>query len=720
MDSDEEATEAGDVNDLYRNSSLAMFDGTALEEESSEDESDDDISMASSGDEIIEDTSDSSGLEIDLDSDSSSMDEDDEDIVFRRHRFHHADTDEEDSSGTDNSDTDAESESDTNSFSSNEYDSSNESLNSDRSDSIHSNDSRDLAWQLAEDGHLGGHARRRRRDSSLLSVDENDDDMDIDPADYELDTDGLNAEELEDVERNLDLFNSMTRGGGDATQIINPTVRGSLNGNSGNGNGAGRPFDSVILHPLLRGTSSNVTDAPADASSLSAETAILCGANSNHLQAYEDIIGGSAVRILENLFSQQRQRDSHGADEPSQPTARQADMEESTTKDAESQENKETLDILKEFQPSHTTDRWTQEAHMVYIPAVASAKASKVASRIAAELKDIQKDEPNTEEEEQHAVEQSEEAHDIFLNATSSNDDGSSSEIEVQLEVEEDEEDDEDDEDEEENLDPNEQQQDRVVVMIHGEEVDITGTGIDVEFLEALPDDLRAEVISQQMAERRPSIESMDQDEISPEFLAALPPDIRNEVLRQESIDRSRRQARDFLDTEDMDQLVESNNANNNPPNIAVNTTELEGVQMHPNLGLASRVNFSITQPVPGTGSGGPTPSRDDANATWRIGRTSNADQHTSRDPAKPSNHHKDAIRIVDKSQLATLARLVFVPQSISKALLNRLLLSLCENSKTRSDLLSLLVCILQDGSTDLAAVDRSFMDLSIHNVCPC
>lgn len=53
--------------------------------------------MHSSGDEIIEDTSDSSGLEIDLDSDASSMEENDQDIVFRRHRFHHADTDEEDS-----------------------------------------------------------------------------------------------------------------------------------------------------------------------------------------------------------------------------------------------------------------------------------------------------------------------------------------------------------------------------------------------------------------------------------------------------------------------------------------------------------------------------------------------------------------------------------------------------------------------------------------------
>lgn len=491
-----------------------------------------------------------------------------------------------------------------------------------------------------------------------------------------------------------------------ATRIINPTVRGSLNNNSGDGNGAGRPFDNVILHPLLRGTPSHTTDAPADASSLSAETAILCGANSNHLQAYEDIIGGSAVRILENLFSQQRQRNNNDEPTPSGTAATSTPTETTATNDAETQQGKETLDLLKEFQPCHTTDRWTQEAHMVYIPAVASAKATQLTNRIVTELKERQKDEPETEQD-QHATEESPEMQDMFSNAASSDND---SEIEVQIQVEEDQ--DIEDEDEEDPLAAGDDEQDRVVVMIHGEEVDITGTGIDVEFLEALPDDLRAEVISQQMAERRPSIESMDQDEISPEFLAALPPDIRNEVLRQESMDRSRRQARDFLDTQDMESTPADSNTSNNTPNIAVNTTELEGVSMHPNLGLASRVNFPIAQPI----AGGPTPSRDDANATWRIGRASQGDQHHVSGPhTKPSNHSKDAIRIVDKSQLATLARLVFVPQSISKALLNRLLLSLCENSKTRSDLLSLLVCILQDGSTDLAAVDQSFMDLSIH-----
>lgn len=45
--------------------------------------------------------------------------------------------------------------------------------------------------------------------------------------------------------------------------------------------------------------------------------------------------------------------------------------------------------------------------------------------------------------------------------------------------------------------------------------------------------------------------------------------------------------------------------------------------------------------------------------------------------------------------------------------MLNRLLLNLCENSKTRSDLLSYLVCVLYDGDNDLASVDNSFALIS-------
>lgn len=81
----------------------------------------------------------------------------------------------------------------------------------------------------------------------------------------------------------------------------------------------------------------------------------------------------------------------------------------------------------------------------------------------------------------------------------------------------------------------------RTTVTIHGLPVDISGTGIDVEFLEALPDDLREEVLNQHLRNRPAPVQPAEDDSISPEFLDALPPDIREEVLHQEAIERERR-----------------------------------------------------------------------------------------------------------------------------------------------------------------------------------
>lgn len=490
------------------------------------------------------------------------------------------------------------------------------------------------------------------------------------------------------------------------TQLINPTMRGSLNNATGSSSGAGRSFDrdSVILHPLLRSATTNL-NASADGS-LSAETAILSGANSNHLQAYEDIIGGSAVRILENLLNQhqQRQQDqgesSNNAASSTPPTVGATSNSECAN-DTD-QNNKDTLSILKEFQPMQTADRWIQEVQMVYISAVASAKAAKLTNTLIARLIKIAQD------EKERGISVINEDNTEEMNAIPENPISNTGAGDITWDVEiEDGEPDEEEEDEEEEA-QDDQHEERVTVTVNGEEVDITGTGIDVEFLEALPDDLRAEVLSQQMAERRSSIQSMEEYELSPEFLAALPADIRTEVLHQDN--RNRRHSREYLNTDDMEQLISNRQESRHRssiPNVAVNVTELEDIQMHPNLGLIARAFGN-----------GPSPTRDSARTTWRIGittednRAENSANHNSAKSRK-AMMHRDAIRIVDRAQLATLARLIFVPQSISKALLNRLLLNLCENSKTRRDLLALLISILQDGNTDLTSVDRTFMQMT-------
>lgn len=499
--------------------------------------------------------------------------------------------------------------------------------------------------------------------------------------------------------------------------MINPAIRGTLN-NSVNNTGVGRSIDrdNIILHPLLRNAANVTTSADG---SFTPETAILSGANSNHLQAYEDIIGGSAVRILENLLSQQHQRNNPDA-APPVPATTSTPVSGSQIQPMEAedtglaQENKETLNLLQEFQPMQSADRWIQEVQMVYISSVASTKAAKLTNTLIKRLIEIAKEEgenptaastssaPSPLVDMDTAPPLSESEYmDVDESITAGNeheDDSQQSVLDLLNERQREQTHQEEEEGEEE---------ERVVVTINGEEVDITGTGIDAEFLEALPDDLRAEVLSQQMAERRSSIQSIEDDTISPEFLDALPPEIRAEVIRQD--ERIRRQARQ----------QSSEHTEQDSSNRAVNPTERDESQMRPMLrfsndaeaaSLASigRNVFDFHQ--------GPMP-RESTNASiWRIGRStagenSNFNHHHS---SRKAVLHRDAIRIVDRSQLATLTRLLFVPQSISKALLNRLLLNLCENSKTRSDLLSLLVCILQDGSSDLASVDRSFTQLSI------
>ncbi|KAK1323260.1 E3 ubiquitin-protein ligase UPL2 [Acorus calamus] len=59
---------------------------------------------------------------------------------------------------------------------------------------------------------------------------------------------------------------------------------------------------------------------------------------------------------------------------------------------------------------------------------------------------------------------------------------------------------------------------------------------IDPAFLDALPEELRAEVLStqQRQATQPPIAQTQSEGDIDPEFLAALPPDIRTEVLAQQ------------------------------------------------------------------------------------------------------------------------------------------------------------------------------------------
>jgi E3 ubiquitin-protein ligase HUWE1 len=76
----------------------------------------------------------------------------------------------------------------------------------------------------------------------------------------------------------------------------------------------------------------------------------------------------------------------------------------------------------------------------------------------------------------------------------------------------------------------------------------------------------------------------------------------------------------------------------------------------------------------------------------------------------------RDALQLLDKSGVAVLVRLLFFPQISRKNILYKTLVNLCENSKTRAELFNFLLNILQEGTGDLAAIDRSFTQMTIRN----
>lgn len=254
----------------------------------------------------------------------------------------------------------------------------------------------------------------------------------------------------------------------------------------------------------------------------------------------------------------------------------------------------------------------------------------------------------------------------------------------------------------------------RRIARFGDREVDITDLGIDMEYLEALPEELREEVLIQQVTERARTQVAETGGEppgIDPEFLNALPPEIQAEILQQEAQDRRRRerdearrraQPNDAPRAEPMDnasffatldpqlrQIIVSEQDEDMlrhlPPEIA-REAELHGGDRRLN-----QFNDFLPQ------------------GHRRGDRRAQQDDLTQKKKARP------CVQMLDKSGVATLLRLMFIPQQGSaKAGLSHILRCVCENRQNRAEVISILLSILQDGSADENAVERSFAQLSL------
>jgi E3 ubiquitin-protein ligase HUWE1 len=85
--------------------------------------------------------------------------------------------------------------------------------------------------------------------------------------------------------------------------------------------------------------------------------------------------------------------------------------------------------------------------------------------------------------------------------------------------------------------------------------------------------------------------------------------------------------------------------------------------------------------------------------------------------PAKKVVQKREAVQLLDKAGVTTLVRLLFFPPPLKKSALQNILIHLCENGRTRVELINLLLGILYDGTKDAgggAIVDRTFSQMSL------
>jgi E3 ubiquitin-protein ligase HUWE1 len=253
----------------------------------------------------------------------------------------------------------------------------------------------------------------------------------------------------------------------------------------------------------------------------------------------------------------------------------------------------------------------------------------------------------------------------------------------------------------------------RVTTVIRGNPFDITDLGIDAEFLAELPEEIREEVIMSAVAERRSQAAATgaQPSEIDQEFLDALPDDIREEIIVQERQDRRRREREERNresaaaggPTPDMDPASILATL----PPLLRNQVLME--QDEDVLALLPREMANQAREAHAQ-RGGPSHRGHQSHIGRRTGPPA-----PGHDGDIQRSQRKATVQMLDRSGIATLLRLMFIFQQGSlRNTLNSVLQNISSNRHNRNEVLSTLLHILQDGSFDMTAVEKSFAQLSL------
>ncbi|RFU28218.1 hypothetical protein B7463_g8120, partial [Scytalidium lignicola] len=254
----------------------------------------------------------------------------------------------------------------------------------------------------------------------------------------------------------------------------------------------------------------------------------------------------------------------------------------------------------------------------------------------------------------------------------------------------------------------------RVTTIIRGSTYDITDLGIDAEFLAELPEEIREEVIMSAVAERRSQAAATGNQpsEIDQEFLDALPDDIRDEIMQQERQDRRRRER------EEQRRQLAANGGGVSAPDMDAASILATLPPAFRQQVLMEQDEEMIAQLPADIAAQARALQRDQMHQgrpPINIGRSRIVPPGEGPESGNQKTQRRTIVQMLDKSGVATLLRLMFIFQQGSlRNTLNQVLQNISLNRLNRAEVLSTLLHILQDGSADMSAVERSFAQLSL------
>ncbi|XP_023545877.1 E3 ubiquitin-protein ligase UPL2-like isoform X2 [Cucurbita pepo subsp. pepo] len=244
-----------------------------------------------------------------------------------------------------------------------------------------------------------------------------------------------------------------------------------------------------------------------------------------------------------------------------------------------------------------------------------------------------------------------------------------------------------------------------------------TGSGaIDPAFLDALPEELRAEVLSTQQGQvvQPPNNEPQNAGDIDPEFLAALPPDIRAEVLAQQQAQRLHQSQELEGQPVEMDTVsIIATFPSDLREEVLLTSSEAILANLTPALvAEANMLRERFAHRYHNRALFGMYPRNRRGESSRRVEGISGLDRTggsiSSRRSLGARLIEADGAPLVDTAALYAMIRLLRVVQPLYKGQLQRLLLNLCAHNETRTSLVKILMDMLLFDRRKLASQSNS------------